>query len=613
MAERHGILTAFALLAALAGPAAVSQPPRGDEQAAIRLNTIGFLPDGPKRALVPDPSNTPLHWRLLDGAGVVRAEGATTVIGDDSPSGEHLHLVDFTNVTTGGGNYMLAIGERHSRPFRINAQTYARLPFDALAYFYHNRASTPIEARFAGGEAWTRPAAHAPDRATCLGGRDQDGNLWNGCAYTLDVSHGWYDAGDHGKYVVNAGISVWTLLNLYERQRILQRPPQFADGRAAIPEAGNGVDDLLDEVRWELDFLLAMQVPEGTRMRLPVGQRRSGRNLAFTEVDASGMAHHKMADERWTTLPMPPHRDPERRFLHPPSTGATLNLAAVAAQCARIWREIDPAFSARCLTTAERAWRAATRNPEVYPIASFTGSGGYGDSNFSDEFFWAASELFVTTRNPAYAEELRRLPHLTAPVQEAGWNSTATLGLITLALVPNQLGSDDVPAIRVRIRAAADRLLEQRDQVGYRIPYPPPYVWGSTSVLLNRAMLLALAHDFSGDARYRAGVIDSMDYLLGRNPLDRSFISGYGARPMRNPHHRFWAHSMDPSLPPPPPGALSGGPNNTGRADEIAREMGRCAPQMCWRDDIRAFSLNEVAINWNAPLVWVSAFLAEPR
>jgi endoglucanase len=507
----------------------------------------------------------------------------------------------------------VAVGARRCRPYAIGTDVYARLPFDALAYFYHNRASIPIEARFAGGAAWARPAAHAPDRATCLGGRDQDGNNWDGCAYTLDVSRGWYDAGDHGKYVVNAGISVWTLLNLYERQRLLQRPHQFRDGTAAIPEAGNGVDDLLDEVRWELDFLLAMQVPEGTRMRLPVGQRRSGRNLIFTEIDASGMAHHKMADERWTRLPMPPHRDPERRFLHPPSTGATLNLAAIAAQCARIWREIDPAFSARCLTAAERAWRAATRNPEIYPIANFTGSGGYGDSNFSDEFFWAAAELFVTTRNPAYAEELRRLPHLTAPVQAAGWNSTATLGLITLALVPNQLGSDDVPAIRARIRAAADRLLAQRDQVGYRIPYPPPYVWGSTSVLLNRAMLLALAYDFSGDERYRAGVVDSMDYLLGRNPLDRSFVSGYGARPMRNPHHRFWAHSMDPNLPPPPPGALSGGPNNGGRADEVVREMGRCAPQMCWRDDIRAFSLNEVAINWNAPLVWVSAFLAEPR
>jgi endoglucanase len=103
-----------------------------------------------------------------------------------------------------------------------------------------------------------------------------------------------------------------------------------------------------------------------------------------------------------------------------------------------------------------------------------------------------------------------------------------------------------------------------------------------------------------------------MDFILGRNPLDVSFVSGYGARPMRNPHHRFWAHSMDPSYPPPPPGVISGGPNENTSQDDVAKTLqGKCAPQTCWADDIRAHSLNEVAINWNAPLVWVSAWLAD--
>ncbi len=599
------------LLLASSGAAQVPAAPAVEPESPIRLNTFGFIPDGPKRAIVPSPSREPLPWRLWDSSGARIADGQSVVIGDDAASGQHLHLVDFGEAAQ-VGVYHLEVGEARSRPFRIMPGVYRPLASGAFNYFYHNRASTPIDARFAGGAAWARPAGHAPDAATCFSGADEDGNVWPGCAYTLDVSNGWYDAGDHGKYVVNGGISVWTLLNLHERQRLLGRPPAFADGSGAIPESGNGVDDLLDEARWEMEFLLAMQVPDGTRTRVAVGVNRGGPGLRLTEIDASGMAHHKMGDRRWTQLPMPPHRDPEPRLLYPPSTGATLNLAATAAQCARIWRTIDRAFSARCLAAAERAWRAALRNPAVHAVGNFTGSGGYGDGDFSDEFFWAAAELFATTEGPAYRAALRRSPHFTAPVAEPGWGSTATLGTITLALTPNRLAPAEVAAIRARLVAAADRFLAARDQVGYRIPYPPPYVWGSNSVLLNRAIILALAHDFTGDAQYRDGVIDGLDYLLGRNPLDRSFITGFGARPMRNPHHRFWAHSLDPSLPPPPPGALSGGPNNTAFADEVARTLrGRCAPQLCWADDIRSFALNEVAVNWNAPLVWVAAWAAE--
>jgi len=617
---------------AVFGPYARTAP-EPEPPSPIRLNQLGFVPDGPKRAVLPNASTTPLHWELNDRWGVSRARGETTVVGDDSASGEHLHLIDFSAWRTPGDNFRLVVGAARSRAFRIAPDMLERLPRDALNYFYQNRASTPIEARFAGGERWARPAAHAPDRATCISGPDERGDRWAPCAYTLDVSRGWYDAGDHGKYVVNGGIALWTLLNLYELGQVRGRP-DFADGSAAIPEAGNAVNDLLDEARWEIEFLLAMQVPQGTRMSLPVGPFQPGPTPPFREVDVSGMAHHKVADARWTSLPTPPHLDRETRFLHPPSTAATLNLAAVAAQCARIWREIDAPFAARCLDTARRAYAAARRNPELFYLGQFTGSGGYNDRDVSDEFFWAAAELFATTGEAGFAADLRASPHFSEPLLEPAWPRTAPLGAMTLALVPNGLTRGEIAAQRARITAAADRFLAEENGEGYRIPYsagcrapgalpagtPPPaqgpthcYPWGSNSNLLNRAMLIALAGDFSGDARYRAGVVDVMDYLLGRNPLDQSYISGWGARPMQNPHHRFWAHSRDPNLPGPPPGVLSGGPNSTSlMADPVGPGLrGHCAPMACWRDDIRAFSMNEVAINWNAPLVWVAAWLAQ--
>jgi endoglucanase len=581
----------------------------------VYLNQAGFHAEAAKRAIIASRSTSPLEWQLVDNAGEERATGRTRVFGDDPVSGDHVHQVDFSRFRGEGDGFRIKSGCAESHPFVIGRGLYSQLKYDALLYFYHNRSGVPIDAEHGGGDTWARPAGHERDVATCRSDIDQHGNRWPGCDYSLDLTGGWYDAGDHGKYVVNGGIAVWTLLNLYERQQLLEKGSAFSDGHTSIPEAGNGIDDLLDEVRFQLEFLLRMQAPSGATARVPVDVKRNRTNLQFTTIDASGMAHHKIGDENWTALPMPPHLADERRVLYPVSTAATLNLAAIAAQCARIWRTIDKDFAGRCLAAAERAFTAAVKNPSVYFVADFSGSGTYADSDLVDEFFWAAAELFVTTGGKVYNKALRQSPHFRAPVKrEPAWPRVAPLGLISLALIPNSLEKQEVDALRKRIIAAADRFRAEREDSGYHIPFASSaYAWGSNSNILNRALMLALAHDFTGDDEYRNAVIDAMDYILGRNPLDQSYVSGYGERPMRNPHHRFWAPSVDAKLPPPPPGALSGGPNSTSPAEQVAKALidGECAPQTCWRDDIRAYSLNEVAINWNAPLVWVAAYLDE--
>ena len=134
-------------------------------------------------------------------------------------------------------------------------------------------------------------------------------------------------------------------------------------------------------------------------------------------------------------MPTPPHLDREERVLFPVSTAATLNLAATAAQCARIWQRIDAGFSSRCLAAAERAWTAALRNPEVYFVADFPGSGMYGNGELSDEFFWAAAELFVTTGAKYYRDFIDNSPYRDGPDREASWGYVAPLGLLSLAAV----------------------------------------------------------------------------------------------------------------------------------------------------------------------------------
>ena len=246
------------------------------------------------------------------------------------------------------------------------------------------------------------------------------------------------------------------------------------------------------------------------------------------------------------------------RYVYGPSTAATLNLAATAAQCARIWTGIDPGFSAACLAAAETAWNAALEHPAL--LAGNTpgeGGGNYEDGDVSDEFAWAAAELYVTTQDPAYLDQLaafsERAPlpgHRTRASYSMHWDETAALGMISLAAVD---GSDDYQAMLVGV--ADDYLAVLRDE-GYRLPMDiGGYVWGSNSGVLNNAMILALAYDITGDPAYLDGVIAAADYVLGRNALSTSFVTGYGAVFPQHVHHRFWANQGE--FPPPPPGALA--------------------------------------------------------
>jgi endoglucanase len=559
---------------------------------------------------VADAAAAPLPWRVLDAGGATVAAGETTVIGDDAASGDHVHRIDLSAVRA-AGTYRLEVAGAPSHPFAIRADLYRPLARAALNYFYQTRAGIAIEARYAGGSAWARAAGHPHEIAHCVAGPDERGATWLGCPYALDVTGGWYDAGDQGKYVVNGGVALWTLQDLYEANRAA---PPFPDGSAALPEAGNGIDDLLDEARWEMRFLLAMQAPDGARLALPVGRQGPG-PATLTTIDAGGMAHHKVADRRWTPLPTVPANDPEERLLYPPSTAATLNLAATAAQCARVWKGIDDAFARRCLVAAGKAYGAALRHPDIYPAQGFTGSGGYGDDDLSDEFYWATAELYAATGMPELAAALHRLPLDQAPLAtEPGWSSTATMGAISLA-VARGVPAAERDRQRARVIALADRFLAEEARSGYRLPYATTrYPWGSNSAILNRGLVLALAARFTGRAAYRDAVVDAADYVLGRNPLDQSYVSGFGWKPMTRPHHRFWAHQFDPRLPGPPPGVIGGGANNTAFADPVAATLrGNCAAMRCWRDDSRAYALNEVAINWNAPLLWVATYLSAPR
>ncbi|MBX2859502.1 MAG: glycoside hydrolase family 9 protein [Cellvibrionaceae bacterium] len=579
----------------------------------IVVNQHGYLPKLQKHATYVLGSSyaspeTPRSWQLFSGETKV-ASGQTVYSGVDVGSGDITHLINFSEVSA-VGEFQFRIVEDagleseavfNSETFSIDPGLYGQFKYDALAYFYHNRSGIAIEADLV-GEAWARPAGHLQDASVetfaCVA--DPNSELCR----VLDVSGGWYDAGDHGKYVVNAGISVWTLMNQYERSRYLGgNLTEYGDGSMALPasEIDNGIPDILDEVRWELDWMMKMQVPAGS----PNG----------------GLVYHKMHSEFWTGIPTAPDQDPVTRYVQPPSTTATLNLAASGAQCYRVFREFDADFAQRCLQQAQLAYAAAKSNAFIPATDNGNGGGTYADSNPGDEFYWAASELFLATGADNYAVDMASASELHLSLETVaygqsmmGWPTTHGLGIISMATVGRAFNAPEswVETSRQALIAVADLYLDKTRTQAFGLPMGSEQLyWGSNSNVANNMIVLGLARDFTCNEDYANAMQSSMSYLLGRNPLGQSYVSGYGSLSMENPHHRFWAGSVDDNFPLPPPGVLAGGPNGLLQDPIIAARLQGCTPMKCYLDHIESYSSNEVTINWNAPLAWAAAYLDE--
>ncbi len=600
-------------------PWTTGQTPRVEPRTLprVRVNQVGYLPDGPKAATLVTEATDPLPWEVRDAAGTVLATGTTTPAGPDPTAGESVHTIDLGALTAPGQGYTLVAGGSQSHPFAVGGDDYLRLRTDSLAFFYTGRSGIEISDELAPGHG--RAAGHvgvAPNTGDtavpCLDLDDDAQALhdepWT-CEGTRDVSGGWYDAGDHGKYVVPGSVAVARLLSTYERtlHATSATPGALADATLSVPESGNGVPDVLDEARWELEWLLRMQVPAGEQY--------------------AGTANHKVADVDWTELPTAPADDPQRRVLHRPSTAATLDLAAATAQGARLWARYDREFSQRLLAAARTAWSAAQAHPALYAPAPDPGrdpdpgSGPYDDDDVTDERYWAAAELYLSTGGQGYLDAVLADPHHLAPATDvfgpggSSWQDTAALARTDLAVVPSDLPDRD--RVRDSLLEGADGYVAAQAGEPFGQAYAPAdgaYPWGSNNAILTSMVVLGNAYDVSGDPRYRDAVLGSVDYLLGRNALDTSYVTGYGTAFAQHQHSRWYAASLDPDLPRPPDGTVAGGPNSTaaGTGDPVAAErLQGCLAQTCYVDDIGSWSTNEVTVEWNAALVWVASFVAD--
>lgn len=524
------------------------------QSGAIRINQLGYYPTANKFAVVANKNAATFELVNADDNKVEFSGnlGPRTYWKDANDS---VKLCDFSDFTKPGNYFIRIPGFGDSYVFSISGTILKKAAYASLKSFYYQRSSFELTAPYAG--IWARKAGHHDTQCILHSSTGKSGKIAS--------PGGWYDAGDYGKYVINAGISVATLLSFYENFNGF-----FGDGSIQIPESGNGQNDLLDEVKFELDWLKTMQDEDG------------GVFFKLTTLAFSGFVM--------------PEADKADRYVIGKTTASALDFAAMMAMAGRICADYDAAYAADCITRAEKAWTWAKANPAIYfKNPSDVSTGEYGDNNVSDEFIWAAAELFITTKGNEYKTYLEdksaSLNYQSAP----GWASVQPLASLSLATRNNELSETLVTAIRNSVISTANNWLDQIAASPCRIPQFG-FNWGSNSQIANEGVGLLYAYLITKDEKYIRGAAECSDYLLGKNGTGYSFVSLYGNKTPMNLHHR---PSFADGIVQPIPGFLAGGPNS---GKEDGQKYPFDEPAKSFIDVMESYASNEVCINWNSPM-----------
>ena len=577
MLPTHSVLALALAASFLPGRAGVTAGSRSlAVSSAIRLNQAGFYPQSSKVAAVVAAAGEDFF--------VVSADQADTVYrGKLGPEGvwdasqERTRLADFSAVIR-PGQYILGVpGIGNSSPFPIAPHSHLDLARGAIRAYYFQRASQTLDKAYAG--KWARIAGH-PDRRVYV--HASAASTERPAESIISSPGGWYDAGDYGKYIVNSGISTYTLFALYRHY-----PALFDTLKLNIPESANNLPDLLDEALWNFRWMLTMQDPN------------------------DGGVYHKLTTAVFCGMVMP-EADKQKRYVFQKSVTATLDMAAVAAYASRLFRRFDdrlPGFADSALAASRKAWDWARSHPTAYysqaelnkSFSPAVTTGEYGDGSAADEFQWAGTELYLATKEDTfYTAAFPSGP--PKAVNVPGWPNVGPLAFYSMA---DEGGAAypliDTASVRKRVVDAATIIRNASAASPFRVPLAArDFSWGSNSICGNQGMLMLQAYRLTGDTSFVRGAVDALDYLLGRNGTGSSYVTGFGYRSPMHPHHR---PSVADEVSDPVPGFLVGGPN-PGRQDACTYPS--ILPAVAWADSDACYSSNEVAINWNAPLAYLA-------
>ncbi|MDR2547827.1 MAG: glycoside hydrolase family 9 protein [Lachnospiraceae bacterium] len=523
----------------------------------VHLNQLGYRPQDIKKAAVTVDTAVFTVIRVDDDVidindGKVVLQGELSEPIWDSASGDMVRSADFTIIKEKGKYVVCAID--YSFPFIISDTPYRDLRRALLDFFPYQSCGVVVEA-----DKWSHPACHT-SLATIYGIHEKK-----------DVSGGWHDAGDYGRYTVPAAMTVADLLLAHEL------------AVSAIDE------DLLDIVWFELEWLLKMQ-------------------------DETGGVYHKVTCHDFNALDEMPHDEHEELIIIPPTAAATADFAAVVALASRFY----PEEKERLLRVAVRAWEWCVANPQApaYKNPPDIRTGPYGDHFRRDEFsvskrFWAACELYNATKDEKYHDYIKEL---WKPLSENenltggfGWFDMSGYGMWAYLYSQMQKNKDIEKLMSDRFLAECEEILRLYESDGYGVSLAADYRWGSNMIVANNAQKLLMGGILFPEraSTYREAALAHFHYLLGHNPLSQSYITGFGAKPPLFPHHRP-SVAVGAAM----PGMVVGGPNMFTEADsDLHAACKGLPPSKCYVDHSGSYSANEVTIYWNSPVYFMAAVL----
>jgi endoglucanase len=529
---------------------------------AILVNQIGYLPECRKFAVL--QKLEPEHAIRVVDVGTRAVVASLKVLPSNAgfAGDDDLQTVEFSSLRR-PGRYQLISGETKSVPFSIGSGIYNSLLRQLLRSYYLQRCGVTLSDRETGlGHA----ACHI-----------QDGVLARAdsmCPQGTVVPNvgGWHDAGDFGKYVSTAAVTVGEILSLYE-----QYPQLFSDGQLSIPESGNGQPDILDEMSVGLSWMLAMQRSDGA-------------------------VYRKASGAEWPK-PVSPDSDHQRRFVYGISTPETAKFSAAMAIAARVYKNFDETRAVTYLQAALAAWDFIDHHPEFIfdcdPLDN-SGSGSYmsnatdreqtllGDA---DDRAWAGAELFLTTKEEKFLDPVFKFANL-GDYGLFEWKNPAPLGF------QNLLNSGKAPAV---LESLLLKLLSERAMRLEADARSSPWglsnrriIWGSNKIAAANGSCLLTAARHCDSQTFLTSAIRQLDYLLGVNPVGKCFVTAAGSQPVEHVAHLF-ARAVQKDI----PGLLVGGPNNDAQDKIAPGGLGL----LSYLDDSRSYSTNEYAIDYNAALI----------
>lgn len=532
-------------------------PTDEDSSPSININQVGYHTDDTKTAIFRD-SSLDTTFDVVDvKSQKVVFSGKVTGSVKTPGAGETVAYGDFTKLATPGTYKIIAAKSGESFEFTIADEPYGQLFADVLKMLYLQRCGSKLNEKTAGDFA--HEACHA-----------QPATIY-GTTRTKDVSGGWHDAGDYGRYVVPGAKAVADLLLAYEDYGKV-----FSD-ELGIPESGNGVPDILDEARYELEWMLKMQ------------------------DETSGGVYHKVTGLNFEGMVMP-EKVKDTLYILPVSNTATGAFAAVMAMAARNFGKYDAAFAKTCLLAAKNAlsYLESNRSKSGFKNPKDVSTGEYGDENAADEYFWALSELYKTTGDAAWHDKMKAL-EISSLDTGMGWQAVSLYGCYTYLNSKNT----DVNLknkVQEKFNAYIDSVEKKIQADGYFSSMGDVYPWGSNMTLANNGMAMLMAGKVSETKAALAK--KQLDYLLGANPTSYCFVTGYGTLTPKNPHHRP-SMALGITM----KGMLVGG-TNSNLEDPYAQNVLDGKPTAkCYVDNVQSYSCNEITIYWNSPLVYLLAGL----